>query len=224
MEGEWEPKTELGRMVKEGRFKNFDEVLATGKAIMEEEIIDYFFPELQTEYILIGQSKGKFGGGKRRPYKDTQKKVREGARVKFSYLAVVGNGDGYVGIGKGSSRESLPAREAALKNAKMNLIRVFRSCGSWECGCGKPHSVPFRVEGKHGSVRVILEPAPRGTGLVAHEEAKKLLKLAGITDVWSKTFGETRSRVNLAFAVFDALKNTATTVIPEKYLQTWGVN
>ncbi len=205
---EWRPKTKLGLMVKEGIIKSFDEILEKNLKIREPEIVDFFFPDLKVEFIFIGQAKGKFGGGSRRPFKRTQKKVREGARNKYSYLAVVGNGDGYVGIGLGSSRESVKARLRAIANAKLNLIKIKRGCGDWECGCGEPHSLPFKVEGKSGSVRVILKPAPRGTGLVIGDEGKKIMRLAGIKDVWARSFGQTRTRINYAYAIFDALKKT----------------
>ncbi len=219
----WVPKTKLGRDVLAGKLKTFDEVLSTGIKIMETEIVDYFFPELQADFVMIGQSKGKFGGGARRAYKTTQKKIREGSRTKFSYIAIVGNGDGYIGVGKGSSRESLPAKESSIKAAKLSMIKVLRACGSWECGCGKPHSVPFQVEGKSSSVAVQLFPAPRGTGLVVHPEAKRLLTIAGITDAWSRTFGETRNRINLGYAVFDALRKTSVLSVPEEFAGKWGL-
>lgn len=218
----WTPKTALGRLVTDGKITKFDQIAERGMKLMEPEIVDFFFPELKTDFILVGQAKGKFGGGQRRVYKHTQKKIREGARMKFSYVAVVGNGDGYVGVGKGSSRESLPAKERAIKAAKLNVTKVIRACGSWECGCGKPHSVPFRVLGKSGSVRMNLLPAPRGSGLVTHSEARRILEAAGIRDAWSQSGGDTRSRINLALAVFDALKKTVSTTMPREFAERWG--
>lgn len=218
----WTPKTALGRLVADGKITKFDQITEKGMKIMEPEIVDFFFPELQTDFVLVGQAKGKFGGGQRRVYKHTQKKIREGARMKFSYIAVVGNGDGYVGVGKGSSRESLPAKERAIKAAKLNMTRIIRACGSWECGCGKAHSVPFRVLGKAGSVRMKLFPAPRGSGLVTHSETRRILKIAGVSDAWSQSKGDTRSRINLAFATFNALKETIATAIPKNFAEKWG--
>lgn len=219
---EWTPKTRLGRDVKEGKITTFDEILSRGYKIMEPEIIDHFFPDIQTDFIMIGQAKGKFGGGQSRVYKTTQKKIREGARLRFSYLAIVGNGDGYVGLGKGSSRQSMAARETSVKMAKLNLIKIIRACGSWECGCGKAHSVPFKITGKSGSVRVTLLPAPRGTGVACHKEASKIIKIAGLSDVWSQTKGQTRSRINLAYATFDALRKSSILVIPADFAEKWG--
>ncbi|MCW1300905.1 MAG: 30S ribosomal protein S5 [Candidatus Nanoarchaeia archaeon] len=206
-EKEWIPKTEIGRLVKEGKIRNIDEILARGIRIKEVEIVDTLLPNLEYDFLLIGQAKGKFGGGRRKIFRVTQRKTAEGSVSKFTCAAVVGNRDGYVGVGLGSGRESVIAREKALRNAKLNIIKVKRGCGSWECGCGREHSIPFKTEGKVGSVRVILKPAPRGLGLCIGEECKRILELAGIKDVWSQTFGETRTRINLIFACFEALKN-----------------
>lgn len=204
---EWTPRTELGKRVKEGEIKSIDELLDSGVRITEPEIVDTLVPDIEEDFLEIGQSKGKFGGGKRKIYRHTQKKVREGSRIKFAFLAIVGNRNGYIGIGYGGSRKSNSARELAVKNAKLNLTRITRGCGSWECTCGTNHSVPFKTSGKHGSITVTLSPAPRGTGLVASNETKKVLRLAGINDAWTRMDGETRTRVNMLNAVYNALKN-----------------
>lgn len=219
----WTPKTRLGRDVKEGRIASFDEIVAKGRRIMEQEIVDFFFPELEIDFAMIGQAKGKFGGGQRRVYKHTQKKIREGARMKFSYIALVGNNDGYIGVGKGSSRQSFSAKEKAMKAAKLALTKILRGCGSWECGCAKAHSVPFELEGKCGSVRLRLIPAPRGTGLITQSEVKKILRLAGISDAWAQSLGETRSGINLAYATFDALQKSSRISITTEFAEEWGV-
>ena len=173
--------------------------------------------------LVIGQAKGKFGGGQRRPFKRTQKKVGEGARNKYTYFAIVGNENGYIGIGKGSSRESMPARLRAVANAKRNMFKINRGCGDWECGCRGPHSLPFVVQGKSASVRILLKPAPRGTGLVLNDQGKKILRLAGISDAWIETFGQTKTRINYAYAIIDALKKTRQTKIQEAYKKHGGV-
>ena len=99
-------------------------------------------------------------------------------------------------------------REKALRKAKLDLIKITRGCGSFDCICDEKHSIPFKVEGKCGSSRVVLYPAPQGTGLVIGDECKKILGLAGIKDVYSKTFGQTKSTMNLVRACIDALKKT----------------
>ena len=66
--------------------------------------------------------------------------------------------------------------------------------------------MPFKVTGKVGSIKIVLIPAPKGTGLKVEKECQKMLKLAGITDVWSKCDGQTRSKLNVLFACFQALE------------------
>ena len=163
-------------------------------------------PELMQEVIYIGGSPGKGGGIRRTATKMTARMHKSGRRFKLSALVVIGNGDGIVGVGRAISNEHRTAIEKATKNAKLSVIRVRRGCGSWECGCGGTHSVPFRARGKAGSVRVEILPAPKGVGIVASEEVRKVLKIAGIKDAWVKTSGMTSTRSNLVSAFFDALK------------------
>jgi len=219
----WIPKTELGKKVKNAEITNIDEIFNKGYVIREPEIIDKLMPNLEHDLILIGQAKGKFGGGQRRAFKQTQKKTAEGNKPKFSVMVVVGNRNGYVGVGMAGSHETFPAREKALKKAKLNLIRIKRGCGSWECNCGETHSIPFKVSGRCSSVRIDLLPAPKGVGLVVHDEAKKILELAGIKDVWSRTKGQTNSRINLTIATMRALKKLTKTKYHKKFAKQAGI-
>jgi small subunit ribosomal protein S5 len=203
----WEPKTKLGQEVKDGKIKDLDEIIDSNRKILEEQIVDFLL-NVQTDLISIGQSKGKFGGGKRRAWRQTQKKTKEGNTPAFSSMAVVGDENGHIGIGVGKSQETLPARDKALRKAKINIIKIKRGCASFDCACDEKHTVPFKVTGKSGSVTVTLIPAPQGTGLVAAKELKKMLKFAGIKDVYSKTFGSKRTTFNLIKAGFDALNKT----------------
>ena len=109
----WKPRTELGRLVKDGKFNSLDGVFNTGHRIMESEIIDQMAKNLSSEFLEIGQSKGKFGGGKASVWKQTQKKTAEGNKPKFQTAIVVGNNDGFVGVGVGKAKETVPAREKA---------------------------------------------------------------------------------------------------------------
>jgi len=219
----WIPKTKIGKLVKSGQIKSIDEIIDMGHCIREEQIIDTLLPDLATDLILVGQSKGKFGGGKRRAFKQTQKKTSEGSKVKFTCVAIVGNKDGYIGIGVGSSGETVPAKNKALRAAKLSVIRIKRACGSWECACGTPHSIPFKVEGKVGSVRIVIKPAPKGLGLCISSECRKVLELAGIRDVWSKTYGQTATRLNLIMACFNALKQLTREKPREKFAKESGL-
>jgi len=203
----WEPKTKLGREVKDGKIKNIDEILKGGRKILEAEIVDTLI-DLKSDLINIGQSKGKFGGGKRRIWRQTQRKTKEGNVPTFSTLAVVGDENSHVGIGSGRSAETLPAREKAIRKAKLEIFSVKRSCSGFDCSCQEPHTVPFKITGKAGSSRLTLIPAAQGTGLVVANELKKVLKLAGIKDVYSKAIGKKRTTFNLVKACIDALKQT----------------
>lgn len=219
----WVPKTELGKKVKAGEIKSIDEVLGSGKKLLEAEIVDMLLPTLEYDLITIGQSKGKFGGGKRSIWKQTQKKTKEGNKPKFATVAVIGNKDGYVGIGYGKAKETVPAREKAIRNAKLNIMKVRRGCGSWACGCGEPHSIPIKVSGKCSSVVVELIPAPKGTDLVVQKELGKILNLAGFKDIYSKTKGQTGTELNLVKACIKALVKLNATKINDEFAKESGM-
>ncbi|MEB3860072.1 MAG: 30S ribosomal protein S5 [Desulfurococcales archaeon] len=202
---EWKPRTRVGRLVKEGKITSIDEIFKRNLPILETEIVDVLLPNLDHEIIDVGI---------------VQKMTDAGRITRFRAVVVVGNGDGYVGIGKGKARQFRFAIEKAIRNAKLNIIPVRRGCGSWECTCGEAHSVPFIVRGKSGSVEVTLKPAPKGTGLVAGDVAKTVLRMAGITDVWTQTRGETRTSYNFARATYLALRSTYKLVTPADWART----
>ncbi len=205
----WVPKTELGRKVKSKEIADINKILESGQKIAESEIIDVLVPNLFVDYVLVGQAHGKFGGGKRRLMRQTQKKTAEGNKPHFSAFCIIGNENGIVGLGIGRALESLPAKEKALRDAKLHVIKVPMGCGSWKCNCGEPHSLPFTAFGKVGSVEVKLMPAPKGAGLVVEDEVKKFMKAAGYKDLWSKTWGQTRKKINFVYACMKALKTAA---------------
>ena len=219
----WKPKTILGKKVKAGEITNIDEILDNGMKILEPEIIDALIPNLEYDLIEIGQSKGKFGGGKRSIWRQTQKKTREGNKPKFSTMVILGNKNGYVGYGRGKSKETMPAREKAIRQAKLNIIKIMRGCGSWQCGCSEPHSIPFKIMGKSSSSEIKLMPAPKGTGLCIEEQCRKLLSFAGIKDVYSKSRGQTRTKINFINACFAALKQLSKTKLQDDYKKILGL-
>jgi small subunit ribosomal protein S5 len=202
----WIPKTRLGREVFEKKINDIDEILKSGSTIKESEIVDSLVPNLKNELILIGGRTGKGGGIQRIPVKITATMHKSGRRFTTNAFVVVGNEDGLVGIAKGSAVESRDSIEKSIKKAKLNIMRIKRGCGHWECSCGQNHTIPFKTEGHSGSVRVLLMPAPKGVGLVADDSSKKIFRLAGIKDIWVKTFGNTSARINLISAIADALK------------------
>lgn len=223
MKKEWKPVTELGRKVKEGKITDIEDIFDAGETILETGIVDALLPDLEEDLLLIGQAKGKFGGGQRRVFRQTQKKTSEGNRIQFTTCAVVGNRNGYVGIGLGKSNETVPSREKARRNARLNIIRIRRGCGSWATDAREANSIPFAVEGKCGSIRIYLKPAPRGKGLCVEKECAKILALAGVKDIWSKTQGKTKTKINLIFALLDALKNLSQVKVRENHIKDLGV-
>jgi len=78
----WKPKTKIGKEVKEGKLKDIDYILEKEKKILEPEIVDSLL-NLENVLLSIGQAKGKFGGGKRRAWRQTQKKTKEGNILNF---------------------------------------------------------------------------------------------------------------------------------------------
>ncbi|MEN4007217.1 MAG: 30S ribosomal protein S5 [Methanobacteriaceae archaeon] len=205
---EWEPKTNLGHMVKEGTITDIDEIFEKGLPIMELEIIDALLPDLEEEVMDVNL---------------VQRMHKSGRKVNFRVIVSVGNKNGYVGLGQGKAKEVGPAIRKAVDDAKYNIIKVRRGCGDWGCVCGREHTVPFKVSGKSGSVRVTLIPAPGGVGLAVGDVGKTILKLAGIDDVWSNTMGQTQTTINFASAVFDALKNLSRVKASKSDLKNLGV-
>ncbi|AHG04476.1 30S ribosomal protein S5 [Halobacterium sp. DL1] len=196
----WEPKTRLGRLVQDGEIEDMSAALNSGLPLKEPEIVDNLIPGLDDEVLDINM---------------VQRMTDSGRRVKFRCVVVIGNRDGFVGYAEGRDDQVGGAIQKAIEVAKLNIIDVSRGCGSWECGCGRPHTVALRTTGKAGSVEVELIPAPRGLGLAGGETVRHVLELAGIDDIWTRSSGKTRTTVNFAKATFNALRNTAEARVPE---------
>lgn len=203
----WIPRTELGRKVMNGEIKNLHQAFEMGYVIREPEIIDFLFPNLSEEIIYIGGMPGKGGGKMRTPLRITTRMHRSGRRRTIHALMTVGNKNGVVGVGYAIGKDAKSAIEKAGRQARINVMLIRRGCGSWECNCCGTHSIPFKANGKMGSVKVLLIPAPKGIKLGVADEIKKVMTLAGIKDLWMKSRGDTGTRVNFVFAVFDAFKN-----------------
>jgi small subunit ribosomal protein S5 len=201
----WSPRTRTGKLVLEGKVTSLNEIFSKNMPLLEPEIVDYFLPNLK--YAVIDR-------------KHVQKMTDAGRRTKIQIVVIVGDESSYVGIGIGKAKQYTDALSKALRDAKLNIRPIRRGCGSWECRCGEPHSVPFTVTGSSGSVRITLKPAPKGTGLVAGDIAKIVLRLAGIRDVWTQSMGETRTTLNFAKAAVNALHNTYKFVTPLDWIKT----
>ncbi|MGV8176295.1 MAG: 30S ribosomal protein S5 [Candidatus Bilamarchaeaceae archaeon] len=187
---EWTPRTKLGMMVKNGEVTSLEQIAEMGKPVLEPEIADILMPNLEADTLLI---------------QTTQRTTDSGRKMQFRVLAVVGDHSGHVGIGVGKSVEIRPALDYAIRDAKKRMIAIKFGCGSWECKCGRPHSISRQVVGKQGSTIITLKPAPRGLGLAANKVVKKVTGMAGLKDVWSSATGSTGNVYNAAMATINAL-------------------
>jgi small subunit ribosomal protein S5 len=170
-EEEWIPKTRLGKLVNEGKITSIDEVFLSGLKISEPEIVNSLLPDLQEEVIDVNL---------------VQKQTDAGEKSRFRAIVAVGNRDGYIGLGSGKASQVRTAIEKGAASARLHILPVKRGCGSWECSCGKTHS---------------------------------LLGLAGVKDLWVRSYGSTRTVPSYAGAVFDALRKTYSLITQEDWVK-----
>jgi small subunit ribosomal protein S5 len=175
--------------------------LRSGLPLREAQIVDALLPGLHDEVLDVNM---------------VQRMTDSGRRFKFAVTVVVGNGDGFVGLGRAKGKEVGPTIRRAIDRAKLKLVEVLRGCGSWECGCGRAHTVPFAIRARTGSVIVTLKPAPRGIGLAVGDVVKPILRFAGITDAWGFTNGHTKTTVNYAQSAFQALLALSNLKVPDE--------
>jgi len=199
---EWTPVTKLGRLVKDGKVKSLEHIYLFSIPIKEHEIVDYFL-KLKDEVMRI---------------MPVQKQTAAGQRTRFKAYVIVGDQNGHVGLGYKVSKEVATAIRGAIIDAKLCVVPVRR--GYWGNNIGKVHTVPMKVTGKCGSIRVRLVPAPRGTGIVAAKVPKKVLQFAGIEDCWTSTEGNTKTVGNFVRATFDAIDNTYAFLSPNLWKET----
>ena len=129
------------------------------------------------------------------------KTVKGGRNMRFTALVVVGNGKGTVGFGTGKAKEVPDAIKKALEAAKKNLYKVPMVKGD---------TFPHYVEGKFGACKVVMKPAPDGTGIVAGGPVRAVLELAGIKNIYSKVYGS-RNSINMVRATVNGITNLKTT-------------
>ncbi|HHU17074.1 MAG TPA: 30S ribosomal protein S5 [Clostridiales bacterium] len=127
------------------------------------------------------------------------KVVKGGRNFRFSVTVVVGNGEGYVGVGLGKAQEIPEAVRKAIEDAKKKLIYV-PMVGT---------TVPHRTIGTYGAGKVLIMPAAPGTGVIAGSAVRMVLELAGLKDVRAKSIGSNNSG-NMASATIEGLKNLMT--------------
>ncbi len=127
-------------------------------------------------------------------------KVVKGGRILgFAALTVVGDGDGRVGMGKGKSKEVPVAVQKAMEEARRNMTKVSLKNGT----------IHHTVMGHHGAARVMMTPAPKGTGIIAGGPMRAVFEVMGITDIVAKSHGSSNP-YNMVRATFDALRRSTT--------------
>lgn len=201
---EWTPLTKLGRLVKKKEIISIAEIFYFSLPIKEQEIIDFFLEsELKDEVLKI---------------MSVQKQTQAGQRTRFKAFLVVGDYSGHVGLGIKTGKEVANAIRGALILAKLSIIPALK--GFWGGKIGKPHTIPMKVTGKCGSIRLRCVPAPKGTGIVAARIPKKLLTLAGYQDVFTVSKGQTKTFGNFAKATFNSIYLTQKFISPNLWLKS----
>ena len=123
------------------------------------------------------------------------KKTKGGNQIRFSVLVVVGDRKGKVGVGLGKAPDVLSSIKKAVSYAKNHFVEVPM----------KNTTIPYEVYLKYGAAKVLLKPAPQGSGIIAGGPVRSVLDAAGIKDVVAKMLGSNNKITNV-YAVIEALK------------------
>lgn len=124
------------------------------------------------------------------------KVVKGGRRFSFAAIVVVGDKKGQVGVGLGKAGEVPEAIKKAGKQAKKNLIKVPMD----------GNTIPHEILGHWGASRVLMKPAPEGTGIIASSSVRAILEVAGIQNILTKSLKRDNPH-NVVRATLDALQN-----------------
>jgi len=127
--------------------------------------------------------------------KRVSKKIRGGSRISFTALVVVGDKKGRVGVGLGKASSVVAAISKGVNYAKKHFIQVPL----------KGTTIPHRLVVKKGATKILLKPAPPGSGIIANGPIRAVVEAAGIQDISTKSLGS-RNQINTVYATIEALK------------------
>ncbi|KAK9991745.1 hypothetical protein SO802_026730 [Lithocarpus litseifolius] len=148
-EEKWVPVTKLGCLVRSDKIRSQEQIYLHSLPIKEHQIVDKLCPGLKDKVMKI---------------MPVRKPTRADQRTRFKAFVVVGDNNGHVGLSVKCNKEVATAICGTIIMAKLSVILVRR--GYWGNKMGKPHTVPYKVTGKCGSITVRMIPAPRGNGLI----------------------------------------------------------
>lgn len=134
------------------------------------------------------------------------KKTKGGNRIAFSVLTVVGDRQGRVGVGLGKAPDVSSAIRKGVRRAKKNLFKIPL----------KGKTIPHQVLVKKGAAKILIKPAPPGTGLITGGPVRAVVEAAGISDLVSKILG-TRNKASNVYATFEALKKLRPVEVKTKH-------
>lgn len=143
--------------------------------------------------------------------KRISKTTKGGRRMRFSALVIVGDKNGRVGYGIGKATEVPNAIKKAVKNARKNVVRIPMT---------KSHTLYHEIIGHKGATKVLIKPAPEGTGIIAGGAIRDVIELAGFHDVYTKNLGS-NTALNMVIATVNGLMNQ---YIPYKIREARGIN
>lgn len=142
--------------------------------------------------------------------KRISKTTKGGRRMRFSALVIVGDKNSRVGYGIGKATEVPNAIKKAVKNARKNIVRIPMT---------KSHTLYHEIIGHKGATKVLIKPAPEGTGIIAGGVIRDVIELAGFHDVYTKNLGS-NTALNMVIATVDGLMNQ---YIPYKIREARGI-